>query len=224
MSISRWPASERPREKLLERGTRALSDAELLAICLRSGLPGATAVDLARDLLTKFGGLRSLLASGQKELCAARGLGPAKYAQLQASLEIARRYLAERVARRGPLASPAEVAEYLQAVLRDRRREIFCALFLDTRHYVLGFEELFQGTIDGATVHLREVLVRVLAYNASALIVAHNHPSGVAEPSRADALLTHRLKDALSLLDVQLLDHFVVGDGETVSFSDRGLL
>lgn len=224
MSIASWPASERPREKLLERGPSALSDAELLAIFLRTGLPGKTAVDLARDLLTQFGGLRCLLSAGAAELCAAPGLGPAKCVLLRAVVEIGRRYLGERLRRNGPLSSPQDVAAYLHATLRDQHREIFCALFLDTCHHVLAFEELFHGTIDGAMVHPRELVKRALTHNAAAVIVAHNHPSGVAEPSRADEALTRRLKDALALMDIRLLDHFVIGDGESVSLCERGLL
>ncbi|MDH3688440.1 MAG: DNA repair protein RadC [Gammaproteobacteria bacterium] len=224
MTITQWPQSERPREKLLKHGPSTLSDAELLAIFLRTGSPGETAVDLARDLLNNFGGLRNLLTADRAELSAVRGLGPAKSGQLQAILEVARRYLAERWQRGESLSSPRDVTTYLQAVLRDRGQEIFCALFLDTRHCVLAFEELFHGTIDGATVHPREVVRRALRYGAAAVIVAHNHPSGVAEPSRADEALTRRLKDALALMDIRLLDHLVIGDSETVSLNERGSL
>lgn len=224
MSITDWPAAERPRERLLERGAGALSDAELLAIFLRTGRRGCSAVDLARELLTRFGSLRALLEAGRGDFCAEAGLGPAKFAQLSAVLEMGRRHLWERLERGEGLHSPDETRRYLSARLRDEPREVFAALFLDTRHRVLAFETLFHGTIDAASVHPREVVRRALGLNAAALIVAHNHPSGVAEPSRADESLTRRLRDALALVDVRLLDHFVVGDGEPVSFAERGLI
>jgi len=224
MAITDWPELERPREKLLERGPEALSDAELLAIFLRTGVPGKTAVDVARDLLSRFGGLRELLAASPDELCQAPGIGEAKYVQLQAGLEMGRRYLAERLVRGESLSSTADTRQFLQAQLRDRQNEVFCVLFLDNRHRVLVFEELFQGTLNGTAVYPREVVKQALKYNAAAVILAHNHPSGVAEPSRADEQLTSRLKEALALVDIRLLDHLVVGDGEMVSFSERGLL
>lgn len=224
MAINTWPQAERPREKLLQRGSQALSDAELLAILLRTGARGKTAVDLARELLSKFDGLRGLFAAEQTRLCAASGLGPAKYAQLQAALEMARRHLGESLQRGAPLTDPAATRRYLVARLRDRPQEVFCCLYLDNRHRVVAFEELFQGTLDGASVHPREVLRKVLAHNAAAVIFAHNHPSGVAEPSDADRRLTQRLKESLALVDVRVLDHFVVGDGEAASFAERGLL
>lgn len=224
MAITDWPAEERPREKLLARGAAALSDAELLAIFLRTGVPGRTAVDVARDLLGRFGSLRQLLSAEQSAFCAAPGLGEAKFAQLQAVVEMARRYLGERLERGRALGSPADARDYLRLRLQDRHHEVFCCLYLDNRHRVLAFEELFTGTIDGAAVHPREVVKRALGHNAAAVIFAHNHPSGVAEPSRADELLTHRLRDALTLVEIRVLDHLVVGDGEVVSFSERGLL
>ena len=224
MAINDWPAAERPREKLLQRGPQALSDAELLAILLRTGARGKTAVDLARELLSEFDGLRGLFAAEQSRLCAAPGLGPAKYSELQAVLEMARRHLGESLRRGAPLTDPAATRRYLVSQLRDRPQEVFCGLYLDNRHRVIAFEELFRGTLDGASVHPREVLRRILALNAAAVIFAHNHPSGVAEPSDADRRLTQRLKDALALVDVRVLDHFVVGDGEAVSFAERGLL
>ncbi len=224
MPITDWPLSERPREKLLARGPEALSDAELLAIFLRTGLRGRTAVDVARDLLAEFGGLRTLLAAGRERLCAAPGLGDAKVAQLLAALEIGRRHLGERLVRGAPLESSRDTREYLTARLRDLDHEVFCALFLDTRHRVLAFEELARGTLNGTAVYAREVVRRALRHNAAAVIFAHNHPSGVAEPSRADEVLTQRLKEALALVEIRVLDHVVVGDGEMVSFTERGLL
>ena len=224
MTISQWPEHERPREKLLQRGPAALSDAELLAIFIRTGVRGKTAVDVARDLLIRYGSLRELLAVGPEELCEAPGLGQAKYVQLQASLELGRRFLAEKLTRQVVLESTRDTREYLQAQLRDRKNEVFCVLFLDNRHRVLIFEELFQGTLNGAAVYPREIIMRALKHNAAAVILVHNHPSGVAEPSRADELLTTRLKEALTLVDIRLLDHLVVGDGEMCSFSERGLI
>lgn len=224
MPITDWPESERPREKLLARGPGALSDAELLAIFLRTGVPGMTAVDLARTLLARFGGLRGLLAADRGTLCAAPGLGPAKYAQLQAAVEMARRHLYEGLVRGEPITSPLAARDFLLARLRDRPHEVFAALFLDTRHRVIAFRELFRGTVDGAAVHPREVVRAALALNAAALIVAHNHPSGVAEPSAADVGITRRLREALALVEVRLLDHLVVGDGTVVSLAERGLL
>ncbi len=224
MAINDWPAAERPREKLLARGPQALSDAELLAIFLRTGIRGKTAVDLARELLAEFKGLRGLFAAERDRLYTARGLGPAKYAQLQAVLEMARRHLGEALQRGIQLTDPAATRSYLITRLRDLPQEVFCCLYLDNRHRVIAFEELFHGTLDGTSVHPREVLRKALAHNAAALIFAHNHPSGVAEPSDADRRLTQRLKDALALVDIRVLDHFVVGDGEAVSFAERGLL
>ena len=224
MAITDWPRAERPREKLLEKGPQALSDAELLAIFLRTGVNGKTAVDLARELLDRFGGLRGLFQASPRGLCAAPGLGQAKAAQLQAVLELGRRHLGERLRRSTALASPEDTRRYLQARLRDRAREVFACLFLDTRHRIIAFDELFQGGISGAAVHPREVVKRALHHNAAAVIFAHNHPSGVAEPSRADETLTLRLKDALALVEVRVLDHFIIGDGTPVSFAERGLL
>lgn len=224
MSIRHWPAAERPREKLLEQGAVALTDAELLAIFLRTGLPGQSAVDLARQLLIQFGGLRPLLEADLATFCQRPGLGPAKFAQLQAVLEMARRHLAEGLRRDSALENPRAVRDYLKAQLRHEPHEVFGCLFLDTRHRVLAFEVLFRGTIDGASVYPRQVVKRALAHNAAALILTHNHPSGISEPSQADRDLTHRLKDALALVDVRVLDHFVVGDGEPLSLAEYGWL
>jgi DNA repair protein RadC len=224
MPITDWPEGERPREKLLQRGPAALSDAELLAIFLRTGVAGKTAVDLARELINQFGGLRPLLEADRKTFCAGHGLGDAKYTLLQAVLEMSRRHLLETLRRGDALESPEATRRFLAARLRDRPHEVFACLFLDNRHRVIAFEELFHGTIDGASVHPREVVKRTLAHNAAALILAHNHPSGVAEPSHADQAITRRLCDALALVDVRVLDHFIIGDGQAVSFAERGLI
>jgi DNA repair protein RadC len=223
MPITDWPADERPREKLLARGAAALTDAELLAIFLRTGCSGRTALDLARELLGRFGGLRALLRTRREDFCAVHGLGEAKYAQLQAGLELARRHLAEGLAGREALKDPAAVRRLLQARLRDREHETFAALFLDNQHRVIAFDELSQGTIDGASVYPREVIKAALKHGAAAVIFAHNHPSGVAEPSSADRTLTERLKAALAQVDIRVLDHFVVGE-QVVSFAERGWL
>jgi DNA repair protein RadC len=223
MPITDWPADERPREKLLARGAAALTDAELLAIFLRTGSPGRTALDLARDLLGRFGGLRALLRTSREEFCEVHGLGEAKYVQLQAGLELARRHLAEALAGREALKDPSAVRRLLQARLRDRQHETFAALFLDNQHRVIAFDELSQGTIDGASVYPREVIRAALKHGAAAVIFAHNHPSGVAEPSSADRTLTERLKAALAQVDIRVLDHFVVGE-QVVSFAERGWL
>ena len=224
MAITDWPTEERPREKLLQRGPQSLSDAELLAIFLRTGVKGKTAVDLARDLLGHFDGLRSLLGATEQEFCQGQGLGQAKYTQLQAVLEMGRRHLREELSRGDAFSNPAAVRDYLAAQLRDYKSEVFACLFLDNRHRVIRFEEMFNGTIDGASVHPREVVKAALHYNAAAVIFAHNHPSGVAEPSRSDLSLTTRLKDALALVDIRVLDHFVVGDGIVYSFAENGQL
>lgn len=223
MAITDWPQDQRPREKLLSKGSQSLSDAELLAIFLRTGMRGKTAVDLAQELLQGFQGLRQLLKADQQSFCQHAGLGTAKYAQLQAVLEMARRYLFENLQRGDTLSSPQDTRQYLSSQLRDYPHEVFAALFLDQRHRVICFEELFRGTIDGASVYPREVVKKALQHNAAALIFAHNHPSGVAEPSQADEQITRRLIEALKLVDVRVLDHFVVGD-EVVSFAERGLL
>jgi DNA repair protein RadC len=224
MPITDWPTDERPREKLLQRGPESLSDAELLAIFLRTGVKGQTAVDLARHLLVEFDGLRHLLSADQQRFCEPKGLGAAKYAQLQAALEMARRYLGEQLASCDSLTNPQQTRDYLKARLNHYPYEVFSCLFLDNRHRVLHYEELFRGTINGASVHPREVVKRALENNAAALIFAHNHPSGVAEPSRADRQITHRLKDALALVEIRVLDHIVIGDGDVVSLAERGMI
>ncbi|GMQ91251.1 MAG: DNA repair protein RadC [Gammaproteobacteria bacterium] len=224
MSIRDWPEAERPREKLLMHGAQTLSDAELLAIFLRTGTVGKTAIDMARELLQQFGGLRALLRAEQSSFCQANGLGPAKYAQLQAMLEMSQRHLAESLQRGQTLSSPQDTMQYLQARMRDYQNEVFCGLFLDTRHRVLAFEELFRGSISQAAVYPREIVKRALYHNAAAIILAHNHPSGVAEPSAADRSMTRQLQDALALVEVRVLDHLVIGEAEVVSFCEQGLL
>jgi DNA repair protein RadC len=224
MSIRDWPPNERPREKLLDKGAAALSDAELLAILLRTGRAGHSALDLARDVLTSFQSLRMLTASDLKRFCAEPGLGPTRFAELQAAMEIARRQLSETLVSGALLASPRATRDYLTARLRDLEHEVFCCLYLDKRHRLIRFEELFRGTIDGASVHPREVVKLALQRNSAAVIIAHNHPSGVAEPSHADEIITQRVKEALALVDIRLLDHIIVGDGTCVSLAERGLI
>lgn len=224
MSITDWPAGDRPREKLLQRGAASLSDAELLAIFLRTGVVGKSAVDLARELLTRFSSLTQLFSANEQEFCSVHGMGQAKYVQLQAILEMARRALQEQLQRGDALNSPRAVRDYLQLLLGARQQEVFLVLFLDTQHRVIAAEELFHGTLGQTSVYPREVVKRALALNAAAVILAHNHPSGVAEPSQSDRLLTDALKQALSLVDVRVLDHFVVAFGQTCSFAEQGLI
>jgi DNA repair protein RadC len=224
MAISDWPAEERPREKLLNLGPSALSDAELLAIFLRTGIKGRSAVALARDLLREHGSLRSLLGADRESFCASKGLGTAKFVQLQAVLEMSRRHLREKLSRDSAITNPGQTRDYLSIRLAGYPHEVFACLFLDNRHRVIEFEELFRGTIDGASVHPREVVRRAIAHNAAAIILTHNHPSGVAEPSEADRQITRRLQEALALIDVRVLDHIVVAAGESVSLAERGLM
>jgi DNA repair protein RadC len=224
MAITDWPVAERPREKLLARGPAALSDAELLAIFLRTGVRGKTAVDLARELLHEHGSLRALLNADRDRFCESYGLGNAKYVQLQAVLEMARRHLYEALQHGDTLNSPETTSRYLTARLRDLPHEVFTCLYLDNRHRVIHCEELFRGTLNGASVHPREVVKQALGHNAAALIFAHNHPSGISEPSEADKHLTNRLKEALALVDIRVLDHLVIGDGPAYSFAEYGLI
>lgn len=224
MAITDWPKDERPREKLLKQGVAALSDAELLAIFLRTGVAGKSAVDLARDLLLHFGSLRELLNANHAEFCSAKGLGDAKFAQLQAVLEMARRHLLEILQRGDALSSPQRAYAYLSSQLRDYQHEVFACLWLDSQNRVLKFEVLFHGSIDGASVYSREVVKAALQHNAAAVILAHNHPSGIAEPSQSDQHITQRLQKALELVDVRVLDHIVIGDGQQVSLAQRGML
>ncbi len=224
MAIRDWPEDERPREKLLARGPAALSDAELIAILLRTGVTGKSAVDLGRELIQRFGGLNRLFAASETELCEAPGMGPAKYVQFQAILEVARRVLAEDLKRGDALLSPKAVRDFLRLYFQKHQREAFVAIFLDTQNRVIATEEVFIGTLRQTSVHPREIVKRALALNAAATIFAHNHPSGIAEPSGADRHLTKALQEALKLVDVKVLDHFIVGDGEPFSFSEQGLL
>lgn len=224
MAIKDWPEGERPRERLLEQGAQSLSDAELIAILLRTGTAGRSALDVGRDALARFGGLSGLLAARPDQLAAIDGLGPAKSAQLQAILELARRSLREEVRRDPALSSPGKVRDYLRMTLANREHEVFVALFLDAQNRLLAADELFRGTLTQTSVYPREVVKRALALNAGAVIFAHNHPSGVAEPSRSDELLTTGLKQALALVDVRVLDHVIVAGSSSVSFAERGLL
>ena len=222
MTIQDWPENERPREKLLGRGAAQLSDAELLAVLLRTGIRGLDAVALARQLISHFGSLRGLFAAEPPALLAAPGIGAGKACQLLACIELGRRHLAEDLQRGPALLNPADSASYLKARLRDYPYEVFAVLYLDTRHRPIACEELFRGSIDGASIYPREVVRRALAHNAAAMIFAHNHPSGIAEPSEADRLITRRLQDALALVEVRVLDHLIVGDGAPVSLASRG--
>ena len=224
MAIADWPVDDRPREKLLAKGADALSDAELLAIFLRTGVSGKSAVDLARGLLARCGSLSALCAASERDLCELPGMGRAKVAQLQAVLELARRALKEKIASGAALSSPAAVREYLRLKLQALPHEVFVVLFLDAQNRVIEIEELFRGTLTQTSVYPREVVKRALARNAGAVIFAHNHPSGVAEPSHADETLTQALKQALALIDVRVLDHFIVAGAGVVSFAERGLL
>lgn len=224
MPINHWPENERPREKLIHKGASHLSDAELLAIFLRTGTRGKTAIDLARDLIGRHGGLRALLETDIEAFCQDKGIGPSKYTQVMAALELGKRYLATSLEREDLITSPETTRDYLRMRMRAYQHEVFATLFLDNRHRVIQFREMFRGTINGASVYPREVVKEALSLNAAAVIFAHNHPSGVAEPSRADIQITKRLREALDLVDIQVLDHFVIGDSEAVSFSERGLL
>jgi DNA repair protein RadC len=224
MAITDWPEDDRPREKLLIRGAASLSDSELLAIFLRTGISGKSAVDLARELIARFGGLTQLFVASEADFCAVHGMGRAKFVQLQAVLEMSRRALKEELQRGDALNSPRVVRDYLQLLLGGRHQEVFLVLFLDTQHRVIAFEELFHGTLSQTSVYPREVVKRALAHNAAAVILAHNHPSGVAEPSQSDQALTNALRQALSLVDVRVLDHFVVAMGQTFSFAEKGLI
>lgn len=224
MTIKDWATEDRPREKLLRRGPGALTDAELLAIFLRTGTHGKSAVDLARDLLMEFGSLKDLLGADQQRFCRSNGLGEAKFAQLQAVLEMARRHFKETLQRGNALTSPDITRAYLSAHLRNYNYEVFACLFLDSQNRVIELTELFRGTIDAASVYPREVAKQALHHNASAVIFAHNHPSGLCQPSQSDKQITDKLKQAMALFDIRVLDHFIIGDGEPYSFAEHGLI
>ena len=224
MAITDWPAAERPREKLVELGAETLSDAELLAIFLRVGVTGKSAVDLARDLLTQFGSLNGIFAATEHELIQVHGIGTSKYVQLQAIFEMSRRALNEQLQQRDVFKSPQQVRDYLVLKLGSLTREIFLVLFLDTQNHLVATEEMFAGTLTQTSVYPREVVKRALHHNAASVIFAHNHPSGIAQQSQADELLTKQLKQALALVDVRVLDHFIVAGNNTLSFLERGLL
>jgi DNA repair protein RadC len=224
MPISDWPELERPREKLLALGAHALSEAELLAIFLRTGVKGKSAVDLARDLLIKFKTLNQLLNASQQTFCEAHGLGIAKYVQMQAVLEISRRNLYQTLPGKITIENVKQTKNFLKSSLTRHEREVFACLFLDSRHSILSFEELFYGTISSATVHPREIVKRALHHNAAAVILAHNHPSGDTQASNSDKAITHKLIDALKLIDVRVLDHIIVGGTSAMSFMEMGLM
>ena len=224
MLLKDLPEDARPREKLLARGAGALSDAELLALLLRTGLPGKNALQMGQELLDSFGGVAGLLHTGAEALKSIKGLGPAKRAEIVAVLELARRALAAELKEKTLFATPQAVRDYLQLQLGSRQHEIFAVLFLDSQHRLIALEELFRGTLTQTSVYPREVVIRALALNAASVVLAHNHPSGAARPSRADEVLTQTLKSALALVDVRVLDHFIVTSSEAVSMAELGLL
>jgi DNA repair protein RadC len=223
MRISDWPLAERPRERLLAKGAGALSDAELVAVLLRSGVRGKSAVDLARDLLTQYEGVTHMLEAGA-ELETIKGLGPAKRAQFAAAIELARRSLQEKLKENAALTSPGAVRDYLRLRLASRKEEAFVCIWLDAQHRAIDIEEPFRGTLTQTSVYPREIVKAALRMNAAAVIFAHNHPSGVAQPSQADELLTRNLKEALALVEIKVLDHFIVAGNQAISFAERGLL
>jgi DNA repair protein RadC len=224
MAITDWPASERPREKLIELGAQALSDAELLSIFLRVGVVGKSAVDLARDLLNQFGTLNNIFAASEAELSQVHGIGTSKYVQLQAIFEMSRRALSEQLQSRDVLNSPQAVRDYLVLRLGGLSKEVFLVLFLDTQNRLLATEEMFAGTLTQTSVYPREVLKRALHHHAAAVIFAHNHPTGATQQSNADEVLTKQLKAALDFIEVRVLDHFIVAGNQTLSFMEQGLL
>ena len=224
MSITDWPEEERPREKLLAQGAIALSDAELLAILLRTGVRGKTALDISRELISKFGSLRQIMAANLEQFSKTPGLGLTKYVQLQAAKELAVRCLRENIKRGNVLKNPHDVKSYLSSKLRSYPYEVFSCVFLDNKHRFISFKELFYGSINEARVYPRELLRQVYQTNAAAVILAHNHPSGIAKPSEADKRITQEIKSILSAIDVRLLDHIIIGDGQITSFASQGLL
>lgn len=224
MKIGDWPQQERPREKLLQLGAHTLSDAELLAILIQSGVKGESAVSIARRALSEFGSLRKLFHAPRRKIIQTRGIGQARYVLMQASMEINKRALTEVMIREQCFTRADDTSLFLQQHLRDKKREIFTVLMLDSQHQLLAMHDMFQGTINAAAVYPREIVKQALEDNAAAVILAHNHPSGYAEPSDADKHITDRIVQALSLVDIRVLDHFVIGDGTAVSFAQRGLL
>lgn len=224
MNIKSIPIESRPREKLLRRGAESLSDAELLAIFLRTGTKGMNVISLADQLITDFGSLQKLFNCDNEEFCKHKGLGEAKYVQLQAVLEMAKRYFAETISKGEAMTAPSDTRMYLSSRLKNRDREAFLILYLDSQHHVIMDEILFEGTINSASVYPREVVKRALYHNSTAIIIAHNHPSGIAEPSSSDRSITNRIANALDLVDIRLLDHFIVGDNQVMSFAERGLI
>ncbi|MBF0264081.1 MAG: DNA repair protein RadC [Gammaproteobacteria bacterium] len=224
MTIKNLPENERPREKLIKFGANHLSDIELLAIFLRTGIKGLTAIDLARNLLQHFGGLRQLLKADAKTFCEVKGLGLAKYSQLQACLELSSRFFEQTLQQTTVFNSVDITKRYLANKIRDKEHEVFTCLYLNNQHFLIHAEELFRGTIDSASVHPREIVKNALSYNAAALIIAHNHPSGIAEPSQSDKIITEKIKSALELVDIRLLDHFIVGNSQITSLAEQGFL
>ena len=223
MAISQWPLDRRPRERLLAEGAERLLDAELLAVLLRTGVRGKNAIELGAELLARFGSISGLLAAGS-ELLEIKGLGQAKTAQFAAAIELSRRAMREEMSSRDALTSPGSVRDYLRLSLAHRQHEVFVCIWLDAQHKVVGTEEAFRGTLTQTRVYPREIVKKALARNAAAVIFAHNHPSGVAQPSQADELLTRNLREALALVDVKVLDHFIVAGNQAISFAERGLL
>lgn len=224
MNIPKWPEQERPRERLKQLGAEALSDAELLAIILNQGRRGMNVLAVARELLVNFKGLRGLYSASFKQFCQQPGLGIAKYCQLQAGLELGRRHLQESIQRHGVIKEPQMAEQFIIASLQNLEQEVFACLFLDSQHRLIQFEKLFHGTIHMSNVHPREVVKRALAHNAAALIIAHNHPSGIATPSQADREVTQQIREVLRFLDIQLLDHIIVAGNQSTSFAKHGLL
>ena len=224
MAITDWPEGERPREKLLELGSETLSDAELLAIFLRTGIQGKTAVDLARELIRDFGGLRQILESDLETFCSHKGLGPAKFAQLQAVIEMGRRHLLENITGRDLLQSPSDTIRYLTAKMRRQCKEIFSCIFLDSKNHIIDYKVINEGTINGSTVYPRSIMAEALNHKAAAIILAHNHPSGDTAPSSEDIHLTKKLKDLFSHVDINVLDHIIIGEGKAYSFAQNGTL
>ncbi len=224
MAITDWPEGERPREKLLALGSEALSDAELLAIFLRTGIKGKTAVDLARDLICDFGGLRQILEADLKSFCSHKGLGPAKFTQLQAVIEMGRRHLLENISRNDLLQSPDDTIRYLTAKMRCACKEIFSCIFLDNKNHIINYKVINEGTINSSTVYPRTIMIEALNQKAAAIILAHNHPSGDTTPSTEDINLTKKLKDIFSPVDINILDHIIIGEGKAYSFAQNGFL